>query len=443
MKKIIKKVFVLFIAVAMLLCVVTACGDSDKSSQPDTGSTGPNGAGDNDAGRDEPSQKVTKLTIWMSPDETRFMQDSGLPEKFMSEKPYEVEIVTLPWDTLHDKLLAGMAGGDLPGISMAADHWIGELASLGAFQPLDDFREENGYTDDKFLPNAWEHFRIADGKVYGAPFYWEARVLFYRTDLFEKAGLTGVPATLDEFAEYGKQLSNGVDQFGIAHQEQWLDFHFFSWILYELGGDFFTDDYSKCALTEPEAIEALEYYKMLYDENIMPKAPEKRVDGFQGFVDGYYAMAESGSWWFANIANQAPEIQDKYDVAILPKGPTGIQYAHPNPWAIPANGTNTEGGFEWLKFMLTPENAVKYSMTSASLPTMLSAYEYPEISGNEIIMAQFEAAKIEGTSIHNVPNAEAISEVVWNMLADIRDDAASIQDAAASASKKIDEYLGS
>ena len=104
-----------------------------------------------------------------------------------------------------------------------------------------------------------------------------------------------------------------------SSSEQWLDFHFFSWILYELGGDFFTDDYSKCALTEPEAIEALEYYKMLYDENIMPKAPEKRVDGFQGFVDGYYAMAESGSWWFANIANQAPEIQDKYDVAILPK----------------------------------------------------------------------------------------------------------------------------
>ena len=185
MKKIIKKVFVLFIAVAMLLCVVTACGDSDKSSQPDTGSTGPNGAGDNDAGRDEPSQKVTKLTIWMSPDKPVLCRILACRKKFMSEKALQVEIVTLPWDTLHDKLLAGMAGGDLPGISMAADHWIGELASLVLFSRL-TISEENGYTDDKFLPNAWEHFRIADGKVYGAPFYWEARVLFYRTDLFEK-----------------------------------------------------------------------------------------------------------------------------------------------------------------------------------------------------------------------------------------------------------------
>ena len=151
MKKIIKKVFVLFIAVAMLLCVVTACGDSDKSSQPDTGSTGPNGAGDNDAGRDEPSQKVTKLTIWMSPDETRFMQDSGLPESLCLKSLTEVEIVTLPWIHSMTEAAAGNGGRRSLGISMAADHWIGELASLGAFQPLDDFREENGYTDDKFL----------------------------------------------------------------------------------------------------------------------------------------------------------------------------------------------------------------------------------------------------------------------------------------------------
>lgn len=435
-----KRFISLLLLVGMVVSIFAACGaaDNPQSTAESTVTTGGSQAPEASGAGGE----VSKLTVWMSPDESRYMQNSGLIEKFMKDNPqYKLEIVSLPWDTLHDKLLAGMAGGDLPGATQAADHWIGELASMGAFLPLDDFRNENGYTDDKFLPNAWEYFRIADGKVYGAPFYWEARMLFYRTDLFKEAGLTEPPKTLDEFVQYGKLLTNGKDQFGCAHQESWLDFHFFSWILYEYGGDYFTDDLSKCALTEPEAIEALEYYKKLYDENIIPKAEKERVDGFQGFVDGYYAMAESGSWWFANIASQAPEIQDKYAVANLPRGKTGIQYAHPNPWAIPAKGTNTEAGFEWLKFILKPENAILYSTASASLPTMLEAYNYPEISGNKILMEQYEAAKIEGTSIHNVPNAESISEVVWNMLADIRDDVSSVKDAAAKASKKIDEYL--
>ena len=44
-------------------------------------------------------------------------------------------------------------------------------------------------------------------------------------------------------------------------------------------------------------------------------------------------------------------------------------------------------------------------------------------------------------SIHNIPNAEAISELVWNMLADVRDDVKTPEDALNDVVKQINPLL--
>lgn len=226
----------------------------------------------------------------------------------------------MTFDTLHDKLLAGAASGEVPAVSQGADQWVGEFAYLDALMPLDDLISEYGFKEEDFADNAWEHFRYLDGHIYAAPFYLENRVLYYRTDILEEAGFDGPPETWDEVFEYAKVLSNGEDKFTMGHQDGWLDFHFFSCLLYSYGGDFYNKERTECILNNEQGLKALKYYEALYDQNVIPKDADKRVEAFKGFKEGYYAMVESGNWWIGLIENQAPELEGKWAMAYLPTG---------------------------------------------------------------------------------------------------------------------------
>ena len=388
------------------------------------------------------TQEKSKVVVWMAGDDARFMMDSTLPAKFEEENPqYDVEIVQLPWDALHDKIVAGFTGGELPAVSQGADHWVGEFAILGGLDPVDDFKSNMGYEDEDFLPRAWEHFRFSDGKLYAVPFIWESRVLFYRTDILEEAGFASPPKTLDELVEYGKAISNGNDRFGVAHQDSWLDFHFFSWILYAFGGDFVNSDFNACTLAEEPGVEALTFYKNLYDENIIPKDPEKRVETFQGFKEGYYPMAESGAWWFGLLRTQAPELEGKWAVDLLPEGKTTITYGHPNPWLIPVNSPNKEGAYAWMSFMLKAENAAEWARFYGQTPSIKAAFEEPGVKDSPEQQAMLASALRGVNSLHNVPAAETMSEIVWNMLAEVRDGTKEPEQAAQDTCDSINELL--
>ena len=45
------------------------------------------------------------------------------------------------------------------------------------------------------------------GTLYGVPLFRGQLALFYNTDMFEAAGLTGVPQTMAEFTEYAEKLT--------------------------------------------------------------------------------------------------------------------------------------------------------------------------------------------------------------------------------------------
>lgn len=392
------------------------------------------------------AQEKTACTLWMGGDDARFMMDSPIPARFEAQYPqYDLEVVQLPWDGMHDKLVAGFSGGDLPDVAGGADQWIGEFADLGGLLPLDDWKAEKGYKDEDFLPGSWEHFRYVDGVLYAAPFQAESRLLFYREDLLKEAGFDGPPKTTEEMMEMAKALSNGDDQFGMADQTQWLDFHFFSYLLYAAGGDFYNKERTACTLTDPAGIEALTYYQNLYKDNAAPSDPAKRVEGFTGFKEGYYAMAESGAWWFGLIKAQAPELgaagEGKWNVTVLPENKTTVAYGHPNPWLIPAGAKNPQCGKDWISFMYQPENGVEWAMTYGQPPTVLAAYEDPQMQ-NDMTQQALLASSQRGTnSIHNVRGAEAITQIVWNALSDLKDDKATPEQAAQSVCDQMQQYL--
>jgi ABC-type glycerol-3-phosphate transport system substrate-binding protein len=386
------------------------------------------------------AQEVQNLTLWAASG-TNITQ-SGLIEKFEAKYPqYNVVLTEYPWQVKHDKLVAAMASGEVPDVALAEDQWVGEFVYLDGLEPLDDFKAAVGYKDEDFYPGFWSYFTAEDGKTYGAPGWAESRALFWRTDLFEKAGLTRAPETLDELVEYGKKLTDGEHQFGLADQSGDLDLHFFSWLLYSFGGDVYDEAKTKCTLTEPKAMAAINFYKGLYDANVIPNDPAKRVDTSQGFEQGYYAMAESGPWWLELLHREAPQIDGKWAVAPLPFAEANISYGHPQPWIIPRGSKNIEGAQAWIEFMLEPENGVDWFFSSGQIPPTKAALDDPRLADNPNVRVLVEAVLNGVNSVHGVPNGHAITIEIGKMAANIKDGTQTPEEAAAATCQRIDRLL--
>lgn len=386
----------------------------------------------------ESSSDDKKIVVWVSTD----VNMGRTVKLFEQQNPgYTVQLETYPWTpTLHDKILTGLAGGDSPDVALAADQWVGEFALKGGLTAIDDMKEKNGWEDSQFIPNSFEHF-VLDGKTYAAPSFWDARGLFIRTDLFQAAGVKP-PTTFEDLLAVSKKLTNAPEQFGFADYTGDLLFHTFSWVLYAFGGDYTNSDGDTCTLGDENGLRALAYYKSLYDNNVAPKVESQRADWLQGFKNGYYAILPSGPFMFGLIDQEMPEIKDKYSVVPFPAGDTGYSYGHPNAWIVPENAKNKDGAELFLKFMMGTDGEVQWYKDSGWLPANLDAYEDPAIKANPYVNVLLENAKRGTNSLHNLPNAEAITKAVIAEVTALKD-GESPEDAATKACDSIDRLLTS
>ena len=106
------------------------------------------------------------------------------------------------------------------------------LGMRGALQPLQDYEGfdelKNQFSKEAFLP-----YQL-DGNVYGLPETETFNVLFIRTDIFAKLGLS-VPQTWDEFFSVNRILQQNKMEAGLPG-------NFYATLIYQNGGSYFNDD---------------------------------------------------------------------------------------------------------------------------------------------------------------------------------------------------------
>ena len=68
--------------------------------------------------------------------------------------------------------------------------WMGEFAKTGSLEEVPDTIDQDSFFDSA------QSTAVVDDEAYGVPWYVETRVLYYRKDIAEKAGITSPPATL-------------------------------------------------------------------------------------------------------------------------------------------------------------------------------------------------------------------------------------------------------
>ncbi|MFI9599113.1 ABC transporter substrate-binding protein [Streptomyces sp. NPDC052043] len=186
-----------------LALTATACGDDGSGSGKSKGSEG--------SGKGE-------ITFWDNNGGVRTDVWKQIIADFEKKYPdIKVNYVGIPAASAQSKFDTAIQGGGLPDVGGVGTAMLAEIAAQGALEPLDD-RLAKSELNGKLSENVLGVSKAAGGgdTLYQVPTSVNNGTLWYRTDLFEKAGLDA-PTTWGKFYEAADKLTNkGKNAFGFT-----------------------------------------------------------------------------------------------------------------------------------------------------------------------------------------------------------------------------------
>jgi multiple sugar transport system substrate-binding protein len=336
-----KYAFALTIIMVML---ITACGPAATTVPPAVEATTPPVV---EATQPPAATGVKELTIlWAQWAPADYLQQIG--NMYEQETGVKVTIVQEPWGSFGDRFNVEMAaGGDAWDMVVGDSQWIGQGATAGYYVDLTDFMKSNAIDTSVTAATLqyYGEYPAGSGKYYAYPTEGDADGWAYRKDLFED------PANMEAFkTQYGYDLAvpttwvqlmdiakfftkddksmNGVaiytqkdyDAITMGYENM-----MFSW-----GAKWQNPDNTvEGAVNSQEAIDALQYYRDLYDCCQAPGLNNAfYTETNDAFIGGQVAMAMNYFAFFPALANASTNpYANVTGFFANPAGPTGIRKA--------------------------------------------------------------------------------------------------------------------
>ncbi|MGI8643255.1 MAG: ABC transporter substrate-binding protein [Thermomicrobiales bacterium] len=223
-------------------------------------------------------------------------------------------------------------------------------------------------------------------KLVGIPWYTDAGLLYYRTDLLEQYGFEGPPETWDDLENMAKtildgEVSSNPDFQGFVFQGssyEGLTCDALEWQASNGGGEIVSDD-GEVTLNNEQAIamfeKAASWVNTIAPEGVTVYAEEDARGVWQ---EGNAAFMRN--WPYAYSLGQAEDsnIRDKFDVTVLPMGSAdGARHAATlGGWQIMVSQYSEaqDAAKEFAKYMTSREIQKAYAIERSLLPTIPELY---------------------------------------------------------------------
>lgn len=139
-----------------------------------------------------------------------------------------IEVQSIQNEDLDGKLQTALNSGDAPDIFLQRGG--GKMAAMVKAGQLKDLTDAiDGPAADE-IPDAAYSASSLDDKVYAMPVAVLPGGLFYSQDLFDQAGITENPTTLDELEEATEALkAAGIDPIALGAKDAWPAAHWYYW----------------------------------------------------------------------------------------------------------------------------------------------------------------------------------------------------------------------
>jgi len=357
---------------AVLTILLAACGaptaaPTQAPTQPPAATEAPTSAP-----TEAPAEPVT-IKYWHTHSDPESAKLEEVIAAFQAANPgIKVEATRYAYNDFKTALLTAVASGDVPDVVRMDIVWVPEFADQGALAQLDgSLPEFDAITKDVFPgPLATNFYK---GHYYGLPLDTNTQVLLWNKSVFEAAGITEAPKTMDEFATDACKLSDAAkNKYGYAEGGTYF------WapapVFYAMGGKV-TDEGITTAtgyINGPESVAAFTMLKDLYDKKCLsPNLLGGGIATDAGHAEGNYAMIIDGPWMVDIYKGNYPDFQVNF--APVPAGPQGTtsSVVGGEDVVILDGSKNKDAAMKWTAFLLGAD-AQKMMASVGQMPTLVS-----------------------------------------------------------------------
>lgn len=364
-------------ALATASLLLSGCGRAE-----DTGS-GPDEATTIDDG-----PATGTISIWAMGAEGEALPD--FVKAFQEKNPdVKIDVTPIPWDAAHNKIQTAIAGGNTPDIAMMGTTWMADFSDAFATVP-------EQISTDGFFDGALSTTKVGD-RAAGVPWYVDTRVLYYRTDIAEKAGWTEAPKTWDELSQMAADMqSKGGATWGMRLPAGNDSFQGAMWMPWSAGAEL--TDGKSWTLDTPEMAKGLEYYQSFFTDGIA----DPNVDTSPGsteaeFVDGTAPMVVEGPFLRGQLEAVGGEgFADKYTTAVLPALEGSVSFSGGANLVVFQGSDNASSAWKLVDWLSQPETQAAFFEATGDLPASTAAWEEPAVAGDKSLATfgtQLETAK--------------------------------------------------
>ncbi len=347
MKKLGKKALAAAMAGGMAISLA-ACGSSGSSG----------GSGDGNL----------VFMIWDSGQKSGM---EAIAKAYMEEHPdVSIEVQVSGWDEYWTKLEAAAKSNSLPDIFWMHSNQMYTYADAGMLADCTEIVDEANYSEISV-----ENAKGSDGKIYGVPKDKDTIALLYNKELFDQAGVE-YPSrnwTWDDLVSASQKIYDATGKYGyMAYAHDQVGYWNF---VYQNGGTILNEEGTEATYTDTATSDAIKYYIGLQENDWCPTQEQFANTGAaEMFFSGQGAMYYAGNWDLANLCKTYPDMNGKWDVAVLPKCPDPAQgsgqavISNSVSYATGAKGKNHDLAMDFLEFLGSEEGQRIQGESGVAIP---------------------------------------------------------------------------
>lgn len=403
----------------------------------------------------------TEISFWHSMGGVNGQAIDTLVKKFNDENEYGITVKAQyqgEYDDSLNKLKSAQIGN--MGADLVQVYEIGSrfMIESGWITPMQQMIDADSYDLSQIEPNLAAYYTI-DNQLYSMPFNSSTPIMYYNKEMFEKAGITEIPDSLEGIEAVGEKLLNegGAGQVISLGIYGWFFEQFIGkqGLEYANNGNGRTEPATAVAFDENGAAEnILTAWKSLYDKGYAPNVGKGGDAGLADFSAGKSAITLGST---ASLKQILQDVNGKFEVgtAYFPKVKStdegGVSIGGASLWALNNNDPKkTRATWEFVKFLISPESQAYWNAQTGYFPVTTAAQEEPVFKENVEKYPQFQTAidqlhdsspEYVGALLSVFPEARAtVESEIENLLNGNADVEKTVKNMADAINKSIEEY---
>jgi len=302
------------------------------------------------------------------------------------------------YGTLNEKLTTAFAAGQPPDVFNIGVGWFEAIASKNQLLPMDQcgFKKEelSDYYQGALDAAMWDNI------LYGIPYVMDMRLLVYRKDMFQEAGLdpTKPPTTWDELRNAaikltkrdanGKLQRAGLDviQVGLQGSESprqhWYRF------LWQAGGELFNKDNTAAAFNSAEGVEGLQFWvDLINKDKVTDIGFGTGIPNTSLMTVDKAAMAMVHNRYYEIELKDKPEVAAKIGVIPPLKKKTQGEFIGGSYWVVAKNTKSPKEACAIVRYLTEKDLLLQGNIMRGAIPPSKALANSDYVKGNPLVQA--------------------------------------------------------